>query len=150
MPRESAATQFARFAGVGAIGFVVDAAIFIALTSGYTGWHPYAARAVSATCSITTTWALNRRITFREQKSPDARSEYVRYVLAQVFGLMLNLGVFAAGLAAVPFLRRMPLLALILGASVALAVNFLSAKYVAFRRDVRPIGQSDRTPRRAQ
>ena len=102
MPRDSAAAQFVQFAGVGAIGFVVDAAIFIALTGWYAGWHPYAARAVSATCSITTTWALNRRVTFREQKSPDARSEYVRYVLAQVFGLLLNLGVFAAGIALVP------------------------------------------------
>jgi putative flippase GtrA len=148
--RESTAAQFVQFAGVGAIGFVVDAAIFLALIGWYTDWHPYAARALSATCSITTTWALNRRVTFREQKSPDARSEYVRYVLAQVFGLILNLGVFAAGVAAVPFLRRMPLLALMLGAITALAVNFLTAKYVAFRRDVRPIGQSDRTPRRAQ
>lgn len=133
MSRESAAAQFVQFAGVGAIGFAVDAAIFIALTSGYAGWHPYAARAVSATCSITTTWVLNRRVTFRAQKSPDARSEYARYVLAQVFGLVLNLGVFAAGVALVPLLRGVPLLALLLGASVALAVNFLTAKHLAFQ-----------------
>lgn len=135
MRPESAATQFAQFAGVGAIGFVVDAAIFIALTSSYAGWHPYAARAVSATCSITITWMLNRRVTFREQKSPDARSEYARYVAAQVFGLVLNLGVFAAGVALVPLLRRVPLLALLLGAGVALAVNFLTAKHIAFRSE---------------
>lgn len=133
MPRKSASTQFAQFAGIGAIGFGVDALLFLSLTNGYLDWHPYAARAVSATCSISVTWALNRRVTFDEQKSPDAGSEYVRYVIAQVLGLALNLGVFAAGVALVPLLWRMPLLALILGAGTALAVNFLTAKHIAFR-----------------
>ncbi len=132
-PRASAAAQFVQFAGVGAIGFVVDAAIFLALTGGHVQWHPYAARALSATCAISTTWALNRRMTFRDRKSADARGEYARYVLAQVFGLMLNLGVFAAGVAFVPLFGRIPLLALVLGAGVALAANFLTAKYIAFR-----------------
>jgi putative flippase GtrA len=131
--RESTPAQFVQFAGVGAIGFVVDALIFIALTGWYADWHPYLARALSATCSISTTWALNRRVTFREQQSADARGEYLRYVLAQVVGLILNLGVFAVGVALVPLLRRVPLLALILGAGVALTVNFLTAKHIAFR-----------------
>lgn len=133
MSGESTATQFVQFAGIGAIGFVVDAAIFLALSDWHAGWHPYAARAVSATVSISTTWALNRRVTFRARRSPDARSEYLRYVLAQILGLVLNLGVFAAAVALVPLMRRVPLLALILGASVALAANFLTAKYIAFR-----------------
>lgn len=133
MARESTTAQFVQFAGVGAIGFLVDAAIFLALTGWYAHWHPYAARAVSASVSISTTWALNRRVTFRDRKSADARSEYVRYVLAQVFGLTLNLGVFAAGVGLVPLLRRVPLLALILGAGVAMIANFLTAKYIAFR-----------------
>jgi putative flippase GtrA len=131
--RDSAAAQFVQFAAVGAIGFAVDALIFIALTGWYAHWHPYAARALSASCSISTTWALNRRVTFRTEKSPDARAEYLRYVLAQVLGLALNLGVFAAGVALVPLLRRVPLLALILGAGTALVVNFLTAKHIAFQ-----------------
>ena len=135
MSRDSVAAQFVQFAGVGAIGFAVDALIFVALTGWYAGWHPYAARAVSATCSISTTWALNRRVTFRAQKSPDARSEYVRYVLVQLVGLAVNLGVFAVGIALVPALRRLPILALLLGAGAALAVNFLTARNIAFRRN---------------
>lgn len=133
--RGALAAQFAQFAGVGAIGFAVDALLFLSLTAWYTDWHPYAARAVSATCSISTTWALNRRVTFRAQKSPNARGEYVRYVLVQLFGLALNLGVFAAGVALVPALHRRPIIALLLGAGAALAVNFLTAKNIAFRRD---------------
>jgi putative flippase GtrA len=133
--RESVAAQFAQFAGVGAIGIIVDAAIFLALTGWYADWHPYAARAVSASCSISTTWALNRRVTFREQKSRDARSEYVRYVLAQVLGLALNLGVFAASVVLLPPVRRAPIIAVLLGASAALCVNFVTAKTMAFRRD---------------
>jgi putative flippase GtrA len=135
MPRDSVAAQFVQFAGVGAVGFAIDALIFLALTGSHAGWHPYAARAVSATCSISTTWALNRRVTFRAQQSPRAGSEYMRYVLVQLFGLALNLGVFAAGVAFVPALQRRPIIALLLGAGTALAVNFLTAKNIAFRRD---------------
>ena len=134
MPRDSVAAQFVQFAGVGAIGLAVDALIFVALTGWCADWHPYAARALSATCSISTTWALNRRVTFAAQKSADARGEYVRYVLVQLFGLALNLGVFAAGVAVVPALHRRPIIALLLGASAALIVNFLTAKNIAFRR----------------
>lgn len=135
--RGALAAQFVRFAGVGAVGFAIDALVFLSLTAWYLHWHPYAARAVSATCSISATWALNRRMTFSEHKSADARSEYLRYVVAQVFGLALNLGVFAGGVAFVPLLQRYPLLALILGAAVALIVNFLTAKHIAFRARVR-------------
>jgi putative flippase GtrA len=134
--RRALAEQFVRFAGVGAVGFAVDALLFLALTAWYANWHPYAARALSATCSISATWALNRRVTFSEQKSPDARSEYARYVVAQVVGLALNLGVFAVGVAFVPVLRRYPLLALVLGASLALTLNFITAKHIAFRARV--------------
>jgi putative flippase GtrA len=130
MRREAA--QFASFVAVGAIGFAADAAVFLALSTWYTHWHPYAARAVSALCSISATWALNRYLTFSKQKSPDARREYLRYVIAQVLGLGLNLGVFAAGIALVPTLRRYPIIALLLGAGLALAVNFLTAKNLAF------------------
>jgi putative flippase GtrA len=126
------AGQFARFVVVGALGFAVDALLFMALTDWYAGWQPYAARAVSASCSISTTWLLNRNVTFSTRKSADARSEYLRYVATQVFGLALNLGVFAAGVAFVPLMRREPLIALVLGAAVALFVNFLTARQIAF------------------
>lgn len=81
------------------------------------------------------TWALNRRVTFSKQKSADAHREYIRYVFAQIFDLVLNLGVFAAGVAFVPALRRIPIIALMLGAAVALVVNFLTAKNIAFRHN---------------
>jgi putative flippase GtrA len=125
--------QFASFALVGAVGFAIDASLFLLLTAAYTHWHPYAARAVSAACSITATWALNRRLTFSAQRSARATREYVRYVITQVVGLTVNLGVFAAGVALVPLLRRYPIGALILGASLALIVNFVTAKHIAFK-----------------
>ncbi len=135
--RSTLAAQFAKFAGVGAVGFAVDALVFLALTESSANWHAYAARAVSATCSMSATWALNRRVTFSEQKSPNARREYLRYIVAQMFGLALNLGVFAAAVAFVPLLQRYPLLALVLGAAAALIMNFITAKYIAFRSSTR-------------
>jgi putative flippase GtrA len=134
-PKPALALQFISFAGVGSIGFAVDALIFLSLTAWHASWHPYAGRAVSALCAVSATWALNRRVTFSDRKSADVYREYVRYVLAQLLGLALNLGVFAAGVALVPALHRRPILALLLGAGVALAVNFLTAKNIAFRRN---------------
>jgi putative flippase GtrA len=128
------ARQFASFAGVGAVGLAVDAVLFALLTGGYAAWHPYAARAVSATCSITTTWALNRRATFANERSEDAAAEYVRYLVAQLVGFALNVGTFAAAIAWLPLFERHPMLALVLGAAVGLTVNFLTAKHIAFRK----------------
>jgi putative flippase GtrA len=128
----SLSRRFASFASVGAVGFAVDALLFLALTS-HAHWPIHWARAVSATCSITTTWLLNRQVTFADRRSSDRRSEYFRYVFVQVVGLGVNLGTFALALWAVPALRARPVIALALGAGVALAFNFASAHSVAFR-----------------
>ncbi|HET9445588.1 MAG TPA: GtrA family protein [Steroidobacteraceae bacterium] len=140
--RARLAAQFMSFLGVGAIGFTVDALILFALTGGYAHWHPYAARAGSSVCAISATWALNRHITFRERKSRAVRSEYVRYVLTQAFGLGVNVGVFMAAVAMAPVFRQKPLLALALGSAAALLVNFLTARRIAFDARV-----SSSTPR---
>lgn len=127
------ARQFTSFMGVGALGFLVDALLFMLLTQVCCSWPIHWARAVSATCSISTTWALNRRLTFADRKSPDKAGEYLRYVVAQIVGVSVNLGVFSLCLLAVPQLRRYPVIALAIGAAAALVFNFVMARTMAFR-----------------
>ncbi len=129
--------QFATFGGVGAIGFLVDSATFLLMTSQCCGWSPLKARLLSAYISLTVTWVLNRRFTFRERISLDARSEYIRYLIAQIVGLLANLSIFGLCIAFVPTLRARPFLALCIGASVALVLNFTTARTYAFRADER-------------
>ena len=122
------------FAAIGVVGFVVDAALFLSLHAGYT-WSIGAARTVSAFCSIGTTWALNRRLTFAARRSRLWGAELARYAVGQGAGLVVNLGGFTLLLALAPSLRSAPVVALALGAAAALAFNFLTARMFVFRRN---------------
>jgi putative flippase GtrA len=124
--------EFVLFATVGALGFGIDAALFLLLNGHYT-WSIPAARLVSATCSIATTWALNRQLTFADRKSPQRGAELAQYTLVQAGGLAVNFGVFATSLLLFPPLRSVPIVALALGAAVALVFNFASARTLVFR-----------------
>lgn len=123
--------EFAWFAAVGVVGFVVDAALFLLLNSGY-AWSIGAARAASASCSIATTWALNRRITFATRRSRAWPLELARYAVSQGAGLAVNLGTFALVLGLVPSLRLLPIAPLAVGAAAALLFNFLTARTLVF------------------
>lgn len=133
-PLGTVARQFTSFVSAGAIGFLIDASIFLTLTQ-QGGWSIPWARALSALCSITATWIINRHLTFAAQRSRNKGAEYTRYLLAQIVGLAINLGTFAVCLAAAPTMRRYPIVALVVGASTALLVNFLTARSIAFRTD---------------
>jgi putative flippase GtrA len=124
--------ELAWFTVVGAVGFLVDAAVFLLLSASY-GWAIAAARALSASLSIVTTWALNRKITFAHGASAARGLELLRYTLVQGGGLLVNLGVFAIVLWLVPALRPVPIVALAIGAAGALLFNFVSARTLVFR-----------------
>ena len=133
----SMATDFARFAIVGGIGFVVDAGILTALVSWF-GFNVYASRAVSFTAAVLATWALNRQWVFGDWKARHARAvgaEYLRYVVVQTVGALTNLAVFVAVLAALPNLIRYPVIPLAIGAIAGLLVNFAGARLWVFTRN---------------
>lgn len=123
--------QFLSFSAVGAIGFLIDAGVFFALTAGLS-WSIAAARALSASASISATWAMNRATTFAESRSPRRGPEFARYVFVQLGGLAVNFGVFALALWVAEPLRRMPVVALAIGSVAALAFNFVSARVLVF------------------
>ena len=133
----SVPTDFARFAIVGGIGFVVDAGILTGLTS-WLGFNVYASRGVSFGTAVLATWALNRQWVFGNWRARRARAvgaEYLRYVAVQAIGALTNLGVFVSVLAAIPDLIRYPVVPLAIGAIVGLLVNFAGARAWVFRRN---------------
>lgn len=95
-------------------------------------------RLISASIAITLTWYLNRRLVFRTQQSNAMGSEYGRYVVVQVIGLLVNLVVYFMALAILPVLRNVPVMAIALGAAAALLFNFLGARCWAFRTQKEP------------
>ena len=126
--------EFWRFAAIGALGFVIDAALFMLLNDAY-GWPIGSARALSTVCAITATWALNRRLTFAGRSSRLWAAELARYAFFQCAGLIVNVGTFALAMWVVQPLRAVPILALVLGSGAALLFNFATARTLAFRPD---------------
>ena len=123
--------ELARFAAVGAIGFVVDAAVLQLLVS-VASWSPFAARAVSFPVALACTFTLNRLWTFRGLRLPLARA-YGAYGAIQVVGALISLFVFSACVVLAPPLYERPVIALGIGAAVSLLFNFYATRSVVFR-----------------
>jgi putative flippase GtrA len=124
-------TNLPGFALVGAVGFLVDASILTALMTGL-GFGAYAARAVSFTSAVTVTWYLNRRWVFDRSDVPMSRREYSSYLLVQIIGAMINLGIFVLVIELVPKLKSVPVIPLAIGAGAALLFNFAASSRFVF------------------
>lgn len=121
---------FPRFLLVGGIGFLIDAAVFLFLVTSNTS--PITARIVSASCAITLTWYLNRRVAFKTRHNR-AAPEYARYVFVQIAGLSINFLVFIVVLKYGDFAAKHAIVALCAGAISALTFNYIGAKRFAYR-----------------
>jgi putative flippase GtrA len=121
---------FSRFLGVGAVGFVVDAAVFFCVTQ-LLHQHYVTGRVAASFIAILVTWALNRRFTFAAGRHQPLQ-EFLRYFGASLIGAAANLAVlsliapFDAALAHVP--------AYVAGTAAGLVANFALYQWVVFRR----------------
>jgi putative flippase GtrA len=127
-------SQFLRFCLVGVVGFVADAGILQVLLAN-TRAGLYLGRVVSFLIAATLTWALNRWFTFDAVRGSLVSSgrQWRRYVALTALGAAINYGVYAACLAEFALTRKIPALAVAAGSVVALAFNYLAAKYLVFR-----------------
>lgn len=123
------ASGFARFCGVGAVGFLIDAGLLLWFTQSLQ-LNPYLARVFSIALALTMTWAMHRNWTFRSNNS-DRITEWSRFAAVNGAGGMLNYCVYSAILLALP--GTAPLVALAAGSAVALIANFFGARLWAFR-----------------
>ena len=121
------------FAISGVVGFVVDAGIVQFLVREW-AVNPYEARLVSFLCAATTTWAFNRKITFKGKGSGGSkRRQLIRYLIAMAGGFALNYGAYAACVAAFTVVREWPAIGVAAGSIAGAVVNFLTSKYWIFR-----------------
>ncbi len=124
-------TEFLRFAAVGVVGLLADMA---ALTIALQALHldVYSGRVFSYLIAATTTWALNRRFTF---KSTDpAPAQWAKFLGANALGGAVNYGVYAA---IVTFSARgaaWPVLGVAAGSVAGLAFNFSVSKVWVFKK----------------
>ncbi len=120
-----------RFLIVGAIGFVVDAGL-VGIQVHLLGLGPYVARGPSFLTAATVTWLLNRKHTFTGLERHSVGASYRRYVLAQVVGGFINLGVYAAAIARIAICAKYPETAVALAAGFGLIANYTLARLFVF------------------
>jgi putative flippase GtrA len=120
-----------RFSIVGAVGFGIDAGVMTLLLR--LGYNVIAARVVSFSMAVSATYILNRAWTFSAFKKPATRAQYTLYVTTQLIGALINLATFFLAGNLVPELHDRPVVALALGAAVAMLFNFIASRYFVFR-----------------
>jgi putative flippase GtrA len=126
------ARQFLSFAIIGALGFLVDAGV---LTLGLLmGLGFYAGRLVSYLAAATFTWYCNRRMTFREEQGRSRKAEWLRFILWNAAGGVVNLGLYSVLISQGGLFTRAPVLAVAAGSVAGLVLNFLVSKLFVFRR----------------
>jgi len=120
-----------RFSLIGVAAFVVDSAVLYAALPLFANKFA-AARVPSWLCAVTFTWVLNYQWTFRYR----ARSlplNWLKYVLANLLGGIVNYGVSLVSVALSPLARTHPIIAVALGSIAGLLFNFVSSKALVFR-----------------
>ena len=124
--------QFLSFSVIGTIGFLVDASMLYAAMH-LLGAGLYSGRVVSYLAAATTTWALNRRYTFRPQRSPNMVAEWARFLVANAVGGLVNYSTYAALVATQPTVAEHPALGVAVGSLAGLALNFCLSRYLVFK-----------------
>ena len=113
------------FALVGASGFAIDLACYLALQ--WAGVEHRLARFCSFWPAVTWNWLLNRRVTFRERPSQPPVRQWAKFVTGSLVGLVVNVGSYVALTSFVGVFDRHRVLALATGVALGGIVNFLLA-----------------------
>jgi putative flippase GtrA len=128
-PKPDIVGQFLCFGAVGAVGFLIDTATVYGLR-GVLGLYGAGIAAYFAAASVN--WALNRSWTFRGRGGGPARRQWAQFLLANLAGFVLNRGVYAALVTAVPLCAAQPVIAVAAGALAGMGVNFSLSRRVVF------------------
>ena len=123
--------QILRFGVVGMIGFVVNASLVEALAHA-TG--PLLAQALAFPVAASATWWLNRTYTFGASNQ-QPHHEWLRYMLANSVGWLVNNAVFIAVVLTVPVAYAHPSIAVAVGSVAGMFFNFVASKKLVFTVD---------------
>jgi putative flippase GtrA len=117
-----------RFGVTGLAGFLVDAGV-LALMVHWIGADPFTGRTVSAPIAIVFTFVCNRYWSFATLNKPSIGSSFASYVSTQGAGFLCNFAVYSLVLLSV----SSPIVALAIASAAAMFVNYLGARFLAFR-----------------
>lgn len=123
--------RFIRFAAVGVIAAGVDMAA-VELAVRVLGLDLYSARLFSYLAAATSAWWLNRSIAFADRSSSNRLAEWARYLAANLLGGVINYGVYALLVTALPLFAAHPFLAVAVGSLAGMVANFAMSQRFVF------------------
>lgn len=132
--------QFARFAMVGVLGFMVDATVLYLCLHGL-GFGVYGGRLVSYLFAATTTWYLNRKLTFIGCDGVAPAQQWARFVATNGIGGLVNYGSYSFVVALLPASLFMPLIGVAVGSIAGLGFNFTASRLFVFKPDISKVTQ---------
>lgn len=124
--------RLSRFIVVGAIGFIVDAAVLYAMLA--LSVDHFSGRLVSFLFAVVTTWLINRRYTFTP-RDQSLLAEFGRYLVAMSGGAIVNFIAYSITMALLSKSWLTPALAVGIGSLAGLTVNFAAANFWVYRHD---------------
>lgn len=121
------------FAVAGVIGLLVDIAVLYAVRDAI---GPFYGRVVSFLAAVLATWLVNRTYTFGGHSSGLSRKrEFTAYLTLMLVGGAVNYAAYSALVLGSATVRQHLFLGVAAGSLAGMAVNFLTSKYVLFRRE---------------
>lgn len=129
--RSELVTQVLRFGVVGALGFIVDGGLLWFFVS--VGVNPYLARALSFPAAVVVTWAINRNWTFAATRGAAASGQFRKYFGVQLVGALTNYAAYSAVLGTFGTEDSIIFIGFAIGSVLGAVLNFLGARYIAFR-----------------
>lgn len=123
------------FAVAGIIGLLVDIAVLYALRGAI---GPFYGRAASFFAAVVATWLVNRSLTFRGRHSGMSRKrEFTAYLTLMLAGGAVNYAAYSALVLGSALVRQHLFLGVAAGSLAGMAVNFVTSRYLIFRRGPR-------------
>jgi len=120
-----------QFGMVGTVGFLADSGVLLLLL--HFGLNPYWGRLGSFFIAVSCTWILNRNFTFKAKKTTALWTEWMKYIMANSMGAILNYGVYAILLYKVGFVAQWPVLGVAAGSIVGLLANYINSRVFVFK-----------------
>ncbi len=119
-----------KFGLVGAAGFLIDASTLSALIH-FTPLDPYSARVIAIAVAMTSTWLMNRYLTFGPSQRGVAH-EAARYGSVGLIGSLLNYTIYAAVLTVMPQVNA--LIALVIASGSVAVFSWFGYSELVFKR----------------
>lgn len=124
--------EISLFGVIGVIGLAVDTGVLYALK---TALGPFVGRAISFVAAATTTWILNRSITFKGRSSRLPRHhELLSYLALMLIGGAINYACYAWLVLTYDHVERHLFIGVAAGSLAGMSFNFLAARVFLFRR----------------